>query len=280
MSDRVDSGRTRREGDDVQDPKVPITIAHRGASGHAPEHTMRSYEMALEMGADYIEQDLQLTADGTLVVIHDDTLDRTVRGPADRCSGPVMSRTADELAVCDAGSWFNEEHSDLADPSYVGLGIPTLRDVFEAFGRTARYYIETKNPAEAPGMEEALIAELERAGLMPGDTSDWTVLVQSFSPESLLKLHGLRPQMPLIQLLDVESDPTEVDLDRIAAHCVGIGPDRTLVTARLIDRAHERGLAVHPWTVNEPDEMERLIATGVDGVFTDFPDRLVSLREC
>src|SRR3954465_9193700 len=108
-----------------------LIIAPRGASGHAPEPTFASYDLALKMGADYIEQDLQLTSDGVLVVLHDETLDRTARGPAESCTGLVSERTLAQIQQCDAGTWFNEAHPDLADPAYVGLRIPTMEQVLE-----------------------------------------------------------------------------------------------------------------------------------------------------
>ena len=258
----------------------PVAIAHRGASAYAPEHTMAAYEMAVGMGADYIEQDLQLTADGVLVALHDDTLDRTVRGPAEACRGSVDERTAAELARCDAGSWFNEAHPDRADPAYEGLAIPTLREVFERFGDSARYYIETKTPEDAPGMEEALVAELERAGLVPEGPSDLSVLIQSFSSESLRDMRALRPELPLVQLLDERpAGPLDEALARIAGYAEGVGPDRKLVDADFVAAASRHGLFVHPWTVNETSEMDRLLELGVDGVFTDAPDRFIERRD-
>lgn len=126
-----------------------------------------------------------MPADGVLLGLHDSTLDRATRGPAPACSGPVIERTLNQLASCEAGSWFNEAHPALADNAYAALGIPALREVLERFGRTTRYYVETKNPEERLGMENALLAEIEIAGLLPEDVCDWTVLVQSFSESSL-----------------------------------------------------------------------------------------------
>jgi hypothetical protein len=91
-----------------------VVIAHRGASGHAPEHTFAAWDLALSQGVDYLEQDLQLTRDGALVVLHDDTLDRTVRAGGLPCLGPVRERTLAELRVCEAGSWFNQARPDRA----------------------------------------------------------------------------------------------------------------------------------------------------------------------
>ena len=112
-----------------------VVIAHRGASAYAPEHTFAAYDLAVEQGADYIEQDLQLTADGELVVMHDETLDRTARGPAESCSGLVRTKTVAQLQQCDVGSWFNTAHPESADARFVGQRIPTMRGIIERYGR-------------------------------------------------------------------------------------------------------------------------------------------------
>jgi glycerophosphoryl diester phosphodiesterase len=243
-----------------------IVVAHRGASAYAPEHTVPAYDLAIEMAADYIEQDLQMTSDGVLVVMHDASLDRTTS-----CSGLVIDRTLSELAQCDAGSWLS--------PEFQGTRIPTLRELFERYGRHASYYIETKNPAEAPGMEAALLALIDEFELRTAAVEQWQVLIQSFSRDSLLKIHRLDPELPLIQLIedDRSSEQIRALLPDIGAYAVGIGPARTSVDMALVDAAHDRGLVIHPYTVNLPQEMKRLIALGVDGMFTDCPDRLREL---
>jgi glycerophosphoryl diester phosphodiesterase len=239
-----------------------LIIGHRGASGHAPEHTIPSYDRALEIGVDYIEQDLQMTREGTLVVMHDPTLDRTTSG-----SGLVIEQSLEEIKQLDAGSWFA--------PAFAGTKVPTLRDLFERYGTTANYYIETKNPEEAPGMEEALLAMIEEFGLREGAIERWQVLIQSFSRESLLKIRRLDPKLPVIQLIEKEYDSAAIrtQLDTIRSYAVGIGPSRVSVDAALVEAVHAQGLVIHPYTVNDPLEMARMIALDVDGIFTDFPDR-------
>ena len=229
-----------------------LNIAHRGASGHATEHTFAAYDLALKMGATYIEQDLQMTRDGVLVVLHDDTLDRTTD-----CTGPVRTKTLEQLRRCDAGSWF--------DPRFAGERIPTLDEVFERYGRKVNYYIETKSPESAPGMEEALLDLLDEHGMRK------RVILQSFSTASLLRLHTLAPELPLVQLGPVAAAP---QLDAIAAYAMGIGPPVDTVDGALVRAAHERDLVVHPYTVNERDELAAVVQLGVDGGFTNFPDRL------
>jgi glycerophosphoryl diester phosphodiesterase len=245
-----------------------IVIGHRGASAYAPEHTFASWDLALEMGVDYIEQDLQLTSDGVLIVMHDPTLDRTTSG-----SGTVIAHTIEEISQLDAGSWF--------DPRFANARVPTLREVFERYGARVRYYIETKNPEDAPGMEEKLLELISEFGLREAAITDWQVLIQSFSRASLQKLQEMDAKLPLIQLVGKEYSSAQIQqrLSDIHTYAVGIGPARTSVDEQVVDAAHAAGLALHAYTVNDEPEMRRMIALGVDGLFTDYPDRLVRLLD-
>ena len=268
-SGRAASART------VRDEAPVLNIGHRGASGYAPEHTIPSYDLALRLGADYIEQDLQMTRDGVLVALHDDVLDRTARGEERDCAGPVITKTLEQIETCDVGSWFNEAYPQYAKDEYVGLRICTLEGVFRRYGSGVNYYIETKNPEAAPGMEEELLRLMEEYGLRGPAASGWQVLIQSFSPASLQKIHALDPSLPLIQLYDEQSsEAIRASLDTARAYAVGIGPFKDDVDAQLVEAAHARCLYVHPYTVNEEQEMKALIYLGVDGMFTNFPDRL------
>lgn len=256
-----------------------LNIAHRGASGSAPEHTLVSYDRALKLGADYIEQDLQLTKDGVLVAMHDETLDRTARGSAENCTGPVSDKTLAQIKTCDVGSWFNEAFPEAARPEYVGLRIPTLEEVFQRYRRRVNYYIETKSPESSDRMEERLLELLDRYGLRKPAAERWQVLIQSFSPASLIKIHTqLDPSLPLIQLLfGGPSLANQAALGAISEYAVGIGPAWSSVDAALAQAAHDRCLAVHPYTVNAETDMSGLIGAGVDGMFTNFPERLDGL---
>lgn len=256
-----------------------INIGHRGASGYSPEHTFAAYDLALEQGADYIEQDLQMTKDRVLVALHDSTLNRTARAPEGvpkrYCRGPVSTRTLKQVKACDVGSWFNEAYPEYASPDYVGLKIPTLEEVLQRYGTSVNYYIETKKPEAAPGMEEELLRLLDTYSLIESAVEKWQVLIQSFSPESLMKIHELEPSLPLIQLyLSGSSRTIQRDLKTASTYAVGIGPYKEDVDGRLIVAAHELCLAVHPYTVNSQEEMQDLISLGVDGMFANFPDRL------
>src|ERR687893_1234615 len=260
-----------------------LNIGHRGASGYAPEHTIPSYDLALEQGADYIEIDLQMTKDGVLIALHDDTLDRTARAPEGVpkrfCSGPVIKRTLEQIRMCDVGSWFNEEYPEYASDEYVGLQVPTLEEIFQRYGKKVNYYIETKNPEAAPGMEEELLRLMDEYGLIKPAAKRYQVLIQSFSAESLLKIHALEPSLPLIRLYsDTETSETiRADLAEASTYAVGIGPSKSDVDRALVKAAHALCLDVHPYTVNEKKEMRALIRLGVDGMFTNFPDRLEAL---
>ena len=261
------------------DPRFSV-IAHRGASGHAPEHTWPAYERAVEMGADFLEPDLQLTRDGHLIAFHDTTLDRTARGPAEICTGPVAERTLDEIRLCDVGCWFNERYPNRARSAYKGQRVVTLDELFARWGDQVRWYPETKNPEESPGMEEALLELIRRHGLRDAAVERGQVLIQSFSPTSLHHLRSLDPELHLVQLLPgdaMDGRQAESVLQEIATYARGVGPNHALVDGSFMAAARRAGLLVHPWTVDDPEEMDHLITLGVDGLFTNFPDRLVAL---
>jgi glycerophosphoryl diester phosphodiesterase len=128
-------------------------------------------------------------------------------------------------------------------------------------------------------MEEELLRLMEEYGLIEPAAQDWQVLIQSFSAESLQKIHELEPSLPLIQLYSSTetSESIQASLAEVSTYAVGIGPSKTDVDAALVEAAHALCLDVHPYTVNETEEMEDLIALGVDGMFTNFPDRLEEL---
>lgn len=262
-------------------------IAHRGASGSAPEATRPAFEQAVAAGADYLEMDIQMSRDGHLVAIHDTDLDRTTDG-----SGRVGDHTLAELKALDAGSWFNRARPGQADPAYAGVRLLTLDEIIEAFGTDRRYYIETKSPELYPGVEEKLIEALQAHGLIERDN----VVLQSFSADSLKKLRALNERVPLIQLLwygrsaDGElveesgitpplSSAGVADFRDIARYAAGVGPNvedggQRVVDASFVRRAHHAGLLVHVYTVDDTATMNELIDIGVDGIFTNFPARL------
>lgn len=269
-------------------------IAHRGASGHAPESTMAAYELAHEWGVDYLELDAQLSSDGEVVVFHDDAIDRTSDG-----EGAINDYTLEELKALDTGTWFNEANPDRASDDFAGAQMLTLDELFEHFGHDARYYIETKSPQLNPGLEEALVEKLEEYDMI----ENGRVLVQSFEQDSLLKVQELNDDVPLIQLVwyypseeddstlvewtGVTPGPAEItdeDFQAVADYAVGIGTNylydgQEVIDADFVQQAQENGLPVHVYTINETEEMERLMDMGVNGLFTNYPDRLLELVE-
>ncbi|WP_175639330.1 glycerophosphodiester phosphodiesterase [Metabacillus schmidteae] len=247
-----------------------LNVAHRGASGHAPEHTIAAYELGEEMKGDYIEIDLQMTKDGHLIAMHDETVNRTTNG-----TGLVKEKTLEEIKELDAGSWFNEKYPEYAKEEYEGLQVPTLEEVFERFGRGADYYIETKSPDVYPGMEEKLLELLEEYKLTGVNGRSSHVIIQSFSQESLLKMHELNSQIPLVQLKSYRSPATitEEEIKEIKEYAVGVGPNFARIDKAYVEKVRENGLHIHPYTINEKDDLRKALEWGVTGVFTNFPDR-------
>lgn len=206
---------------------------------------MAAFDLALAMGADALELDVRATADGHLVLVHDRTLERTTGDPA-----PVASRTLAQLAA-------------------LGPARPLrLGEVLRRYGTRTRYWIELKDPA--PAAERRLVHVLRRHRVHRH------AVIQSFDHASLRRLHGRHPGLAFAALFCESAPVTEVcaQLGDVSAFAGRIGPCAAVVDELLVRRAHARGLAVHPYTVNAEPELARLIALGVDGIFTDVPDRL------
>lgn len=252
--------------------KQVLNIAHRGASAYAPEHTLASYELGEKMKGDYIEIDVQMTKDGHLIVMHDETVDRTTNG-----TGRVKDLTLEEIKALDAGSWFNEAYPEYAKPEYVGLKVPTLEEVFKKFRKGSKYYIETKSPHLYPGVEEKLVEMLDRYGLTHKESlKKRQVVIQSFSRESLLKVRRLNPDIPLVQAYDSEASAniSDEELKKVKEYAIGIGPNYQRIDRDVVKRAHKYGLYISPYTVNSKEDMRMLIDWGVDGIVTNHPDWL------
>lgn len=259
------------KGKSLLDPNRIIKVAHRGASGYAPEHTMPAYEMGHKtFKADYIEIDLQMTKDGQLIAMHDETVDRTTDG-----TGAVKDKTLEEIKKLDAGSWFNEVNPSLARKEYAGLKVPTLEEIFSTYGKHANYYIETKSPEVYPGMEEKLLNTLKAYDLSSDRVKPGQVLIQSFSEASLQKVKAMDPNVPLIQLMEANEVKALTD-DRLTAirqYAVGVGPSFKALTRENVSAIRAHDLLLHPYTVNEKADMVRMLDYGVTGVFTNYADR-------
>jgi len=236
----------------------PWIIAHRGASGHAPENTLVAFQRAVELGAGFIETDLHLTRDARFVAIHDPTLERTTNG-----HGPVKDRTLAELRQLDAGMWF--------DRQFMGAQIPTLEEVLK-FSRQndVIFYLEIKYDG-AWGMHHSLVAALQNA-----ENAARTIAI-SFDPETLRALRQIDPGVMMGLLADRGGpDLVQTALDA-GARQLCLRWD--LVNREIVDRAHRSDLHVVTWTVNDAGEMRNVIEAGVDGIMTDLPDRLRAVVE-
>jgi len=236
-----------------------LNIAHQGACGLAPSNTLAAFRLAAELGADGVELDVHLSADGVVVVIHDFTVDRTTDG-----AGWVANLPLEALKELDAGSWF--------DPSFAGERIPTLEEVFEEVGHRLLINVELKvPPREDRGLEAAVVGLVERQGLAD------RVLISSFNPYALRRVRRLAPHIPLGFLYG--SAPLS-RVARVAAWLMrdlrpeAIHPHWTTISGAGVRRAHRRGRRVVVWTVDEPAAMRRLAGWGVDGIITNWPDRL------
>ncbi|MEP7342356.1 MAG: glycerophosphodiester phosphodiesterase family protein [Acidobacteriota bacterium] len=282
-----------------------ILIAHRGASGYAPEHTAAAYRLAIEQGADFVEQDLQITKDGVLVCLHDLTLERTTnvkdvfptrsrsdvsedqpQGSAAAKHWYVSDFTLAEIKQLDSGSWFNEK--------FKGERVQTWQEAIDMVRGKAGLYPETKAP-EVYGkrgfdMEKLLLDSLKKNKLdRPNADPKTPVIIQSFSAESLKKMRGeYKTKLPLVFL--IHADPqkqwlTADGLKKAKAFADGIGPNKILIDRepQIVKWAHAAGLTVTPYTFRSSapgkfkdvrEEMRHfLFELGVDAVFTDNPDQ-------
>jgi glycerophosphoryl diester phosphodiesterase len=273
-----------------------ILVAHRGASAYAPEHTLEAYRLALEQGADFVEQDLQISKDGVLVCLHDLTLERTTdvetrfpgRARVDaggRQTWAVSDFTVAELKRLDAGSWFK--------PEFTGARIPTFQEAIDLVAGKAGLYPETKGPevygSRGFDMERLLLTALTQNGL-DKNTARTPVVIQSFSPESLRKIKAMGNELPRVLLVsDLDGSArkwlTDAGLSEARRFASGVGPAKALVRRdpSLVPRAHAAGLSVTPYTFRSAglppgsavkDEMaDFLYRIGVDALFTDNPDQ-------
>lgn len=251
----------------------PVILAHQGASGHAPTNTLKAFQLGLQQGADILELDVHLTRDGQVVVIHDATVDRTSNG-----SGQVKEMTLAELRALDFGYKFSADGGQTYPYRGKGIVIPTLEEVIEAFPGV-RLNIEIKQVE--PAMEEAVWALIRRHGL------EEQVLINSFHGEvgsRWVALAGDRVAVGAnrqdmyrfagfyLTGLGRLYNPT-VDAFQLPTS-QKLGPVKiALDSPRLIRLAKRLNIKVHYWTINQEDEMRRLLQLGADGLITDYPDR-------
>lgn len=269
-----------------------LILAHRGASGYAPENTMAAFKLAERLGADFIELDVRMSKDGGLVVIHDKTVNRTTNN-----TGFVHDYTLRELQGMDAGSFY--------DKAYAHERLLSLEEVMYTFAGRIGILIEIKDPQLYPGIEEKLAKMVRRyeliqdiAGVGVGGSilgnegsegsegsggrggaeeiasSDGAagIIIQSFDFESMRRMHTLLPDIPVAVLIHADQHPlTDETLDKLASYASSINISHNLLDEELVREIHERNRKVMAWTIRKDQDMERVKKLGVDGIITDYP---------
>jgi glycerophosphoryl diester phosphodiesterase len=225
-------------------------FGHRGARGHEPENTLRSIRKALELGADGVEVDVYFV-EGELVVIHDRTLGRTTNG-----RGYVMKKSFAYLRSLDAGR---------------GEKIPTLAEVFDTVNHRAVINVELKGPSTAAPVAALIDRYVRRRGWCYEE-----FVVSSFDHAQLKEVKKLRPKIRIGALMEKPKRNAAALVQRLGAW--SLNPAKESVTPELVADAHQRGLKVFVFTVNEPEDIARMESLGVDGVFSDFPERVLSAK--
>ena len=283
----------------AQYAKPKTNVAHRGASAYAPEHTLAAYKLAIEMGADYVEQDLAVTKDNVLICLHDGSLERTSNVEelfADRVSTQTIEGktrqawlandfTLAEIKTLDAGSWFN--------PKFKGEKIPTFDEAIALIRGKAGIFPELKVPEIYAGRNvnfEKLVADaLDRNGLRGSKADPKTpVILQTFSPQTARNLARMKIGVPVVLLIEYDNRFTSADQVKAWKGIVqGFGPAKRIVleNAEFVKWAHAEGLTVTPYTFRQSDPLKSgfrdvseemshfLYRLGVDALFTDNPDK-------
>jgi glycerophosphoryl diester phosphodiesterase len=231
-----------------------LVIAHRGASGHAPENTMAAFRRALEMGAKAIEFDVHQTLDHELVIAHDDDLKRCGRDKR------LMKNLhwEDEGEKIDVGAWFDER--------FKGERLPRLEDLFDLVPPSVELHLEIKHgSAVYPGIEERVVDFIHHRGAL------MRTLVSSFDHAALYSIRSLDEKVRLGYLLGLTTLKTAFkEMKELSAESLNLSIRQT--TARVVKSAHDRNYKVHVYTVNAPADRDRLAKLGVDGIFCNYPE--------
>ncbi|WP_368297936.1 glycerophosphodiester phosphodiesterase [Cytobacillus firmus] len=232
-------------------------IAHRGATGYAPENTIVGFDLAVDMKADYIEIDVQRSKDGELVVIHDTTVDRTTDG-----TGKVGNLTFDYLRSLDAGSWKGEQ--------FAGEPIPTFEEILDRYHGKTGILIELKAPELYPGIEGQVADALKARNL--DKPQNEKIIIQSFNFESMKKMDQLLPKVPIGVLTSNRADTTAEALQEFSAYADWFNPSYGIVTEELVNQVHSLGMQIGSWTVRSQEAADFLFEMEVDAIITDYPD--------
>ncbi|MFI8876506.1 glycerophosphodiester phosphodiesterase [Streptomyces sp. NPDC055243] len=248
----------------------PLVVAHRGASAYAPENTFSAIDKAADMGFRWVENDVQRTKDGELVIMHDDTLKRTTNVEElypDRAPWKVADFTAKEISRLDAGSWFS--------PKYAGQRVPTLKQYMNRVSRNHQSLVfEFKKPELYPGIEKQGLAVLRKTGWLDRHHVKNKLVIQSFSADSVKTVHKLRPDIKTGFL----GTPAVADLPAYAKFSDQINSTHTSISKEYVAAIHalkgphRKRLEIFTWTVNNAAAAKRVADFGVDGIITNTPD--------
>lgn len=241
----------------VGERKQVDNVAHRGATGYAPENTIAAFDLAVEMKADYIEIDVQRSKDGELVLIHDTTVDRTTDG-----TGKVGDLTFEQLRSLDAGSWFGEQ--------FEGEKIPTFDEILDRYHGKVGILVEMKSPELYPGIEEQVAEELKERNL--DKPQNEKIIIQSFNFDSMKKMDKLLPKVPIGVLTSNRAHTTPEALQEFSTYADWFNPSYGIVTKELVNQVHSLGMQIGSWTVRSQEAADFLFEMGVDAIITDYPD--------
>ncbi|SDN12994.1 glycerophosphoryl diester phosphodiesterase [Psychrobacillus sp. OK028] len=245
------------EGQTVGERKQVENVAHRGATGYAPENTIAAFDLAVDMKADYIEIDVQRSKDGELVVIHDTTVDRTTDG-----TGKVGDLTFEQLRSLDAGSWKEEQ--------FVGETIPTFEEILERYHGKIGILIELKAPELYPGIEDQVSEALKERNL--DKPQNEKIIIQSFNFESMKKTNQLLPKVSIGVLTSNSADTTLEALQEFSTYADWFNPSYGIVTEELVSQVHSLGMQIGSWTVRSQEAADLLFKMRVDAIISDYPD--------
>lgn len=240
---------------------VPAIFAHRGFSSQAPENTIPAFLKAVEFGADGIELDVQLSADGEIVVFHDSILDRTTNG-----NGKVSDYFLTSLKKLDAGSWFSND--------YKGVNIPTLQEVFNDVPDNFLINIELKTDRNQVEILPRKVVEL-----LKKNNRIEQVLISSFSVTMIKEMQKHLPEIKigLLAMPSILGFKTRNFTSKRIGH-YALHPFHLDVKPKLIERYNKEGKRIHAYTVNEKEQMRKLFIMGTHGIFTDHPDIAIKIR--
>lgn len=245
-------------------------IAHRGSSGIAPENTIVAVERALAQGADVIENDIQRTSDGELVIMHDTTLARTTDAEQvfpERAPWSVGAFTLAEIKQLDAGSWFS--------PAYAGERVPTLEEWVRAVGNRAGMLLEPKAPELYPGIELDLDKELRALPEFTRALKRDEVVVQAFNHTWLRAYQDVAPDVPTGLLFG--SAPSQAQIDAASTWAEQVNPALGAIGESTVTAVHAAGMEINVWTVNGGQDMRRALRWQVDGIITNYPQVLAEI---